>query len=190
VTIIYVDGYNVILGWPPFKELSSTDLEGARDLLIDRLARYGANIQERVILVFDGKDEYARLPAKSSEQCLDVVFTTEGFSADVYIQRALMRAADNRVQRIVVTGDGALAAASSTLGAIAIGPEMFLRHVDHAARETVRPSTEPVRRPYRVRVEELISPESRAHLQTVKTEHRTEVSQEKETERGPDGPDA
>jgi len=169
VTTIYVDGYNVILRCSPFKELAATELESARDSFIDRLARYGASIQEQIIVVFDGKEEHAGLPGRTNETFLTVLFTTDAHTADLSIQRALMRVRNGAGDRIVVTGDGALAAAASALGAIAISPEMFMRQVAHAERETTETSSTPGRRPHHVRVEDIISSQSREGLLEIKT---------------------
>jgi len=181
VTTIYIDGYNAILCCSPFKELCPTDLEGARDMFIDRMARFGASVRERVVIVFDGKKEHAGLPPTANDKHLDVVFTTDEPSADVYIQRALTRGG-GRTDHIVVTGDNALAGAASARGSIAISPEMFMQHVAHAERETARAADKPGRRPHHVRIEDLISSESQSHLLTIKAERSAETSRPQETE--------
>jgi len=180
VTTIYIDGYNVILRCSPFKELCPTDLEGARDMFIDRMARFGASVRERVVIVFDGRNEHAGLPATVNDKHLDVVFTTDEPSADVYIQRALTRAG-GRTEHIVVTADNALAGAASSIGSISISPQMFMRHVAHAERETARAADKPARRPHHVRIEDLISSESQEHLLTMKDEPNARTSRPQET---------
>jgi len=181
VTTIYIDGYNTILRCSPFKELCPVDLEGARDMFIDRMARFGASVRERVVIVFDGKNEHAGLPGTVNDKHLDVVFTTDEPSADVYIQRALTRGG-GRTEHIVVTGDNALAGGASARGAIAISPEMFMRHVAHAERETARAADTPGRKPHHVRIEDLISSESQSLLLTIKAERSDETSRAQRTE--------
>ncbi len=181
MTTIYIDGYNTILRCSPFKELCPVDLEGARDMFIDRMARFGANVQERVVIVFDGKNEHAGLPGTVNDKHLDVVFTTDDPSADAYIHRALTRGG-GRTEHIVVTGDNALASAASARGAIAISPQMFMRHVAHAERETARTVDKPGRKPHHVRIEDLISSESQAHLLTMKDERNVKTSDAQDTE--------
>ena len=189
MTIIYVDGYNVIFHCPPYKELCATDLEAARDMFIRRLAQYSGAIEGRVVLVFDGKNEYRASPDRIRHTTyLDVVFTTDRLSADVYIQRTLESA--QSAERIVVTGDSALAAAVSTLGALAISPGMFMRHVAQAEHETVRAAAAAGRRPRRVRIEDLISEESHAQLLKLKGGPAADTSDAHKTgeqQRPPDG---
>lgn len=167
MTIVLVDGYNVLHGCSPFKELCDVDLETARDRLIERLLQHGAHSGEHIILVFDGTDEFAHVPATVNSTYIEIVFTTGGMSADTYIQRKLRRGKNGPDDRIVVSADNAIKIAASSMGAIAIGPEMFLRHVEHAQTERAQGATEPKRKPHHARVEELITSEDEQRLKNV-----------------------
>ena len=177
---IYIDGYNTILHCSPFKELCPTDLEGARDMFIGRMARYSAGGSERVVIVFDGSSEHVGLPRTVNDRHLDVVFTTDEPSADVYIQQALSGDSGG-MEHIVVTGDNALAGAASARGAIAVSPQMFMRHVAHAERETAHAADKPGRKPHRVRIEDLISSESQKRLLTIRDERKDRASRTQDT---------
>ena len=155
--------------------------DGARDMFIGRMARYSAGGQERIVIVFDGRNEHAGLPPTVNDTHLDVVFTTDEPSADAYIQRAVTR--DGRgTEHIVVTGDNALAGIASARGAIAISPQMFMRHVAHAERETARAADTPGRKPHHVRIEDLISSQSQEHLLTMKDQRNAKTSRTQDTE--------
>jgi predicted RNA-binding protein with PIN domain len=168
VTIIYIDAYNILHGSSPFKEICAVDLEAARSRLIDHLARHCAHTEERIIIVFDGTSEFAHLPDTTTEKHLDVVFTKGGMSADTYIQRMMRKVRDSKDDYIVVSADNAVAMAASSMGAVAIGPEMFLRHIDHAHGERRQGLEGPGRKPHHARVEELISTDDERRLKSVK----------------------
>jgi predicted RNA-binding protein with PIN domain len=181
VITIYIDGYNALLSCSPYKELCRTDLESARDMFVGRMARYSSGGSERIVIVFDGKNEHAGLPRTVNDTHLDVVFTTDDPSADAYIQRAVTRGGRG-TEHIVVTRDNALAAIVSARGAIAISPQMFLRYVAHAEQETAQPAAKPGRKPYHSRIEDLISSESQRHLLTMKDKRNAKPSRTKDTE--------
>lgn len=165
MTIVFVDGYNMLHGCSVFKELCDIDLETARDQLIEQFIRHGAHSGEHIVLVFDGADAFDHRSAVSHTDYLDVVYTTGGMSADADIQRRLRRSKGYGDDRIVVSADNAVKIAASSMGAIAIGPEMFLRYMEHAHSERPgRPERTAERKPHHARVEELITDDDRGHL--------------------------
>ena len=50
---LIVDGYNIINSWDELKELSKTDLEHAREKLIDAIIEYAEYTGRKCIIVFD-----------------------------------------------------------------------------------------------------------------------------------------
>ncbi|MCD6288775.1 MAG: NYN domain-containing protein, partial [Candidatus Hydrogenedentes bacterium] len=168
MSLVYVDGYNMLHGCAVFKERCSVDLESARALLIDRLARHGDASRDHIVLVFDGTTEFANVPGSAVDKNLDIVFTRGGMSADSYIQRVLSKSKGQNDDCIVVSADGAVISAASSMGAIAIGPEMFLRHMDHAVREQRQGVDRPDRQPHHVRVEDVITRDEEQHLKHMK----------------------
>ena len=50
---LIVDGYNIINSWDELKELSKTDLEHAREKLIDAIIEYAEYTGRKGIIVFD-----------------------------------------------------------------------------------------------------------------------------------------
>ena len=51
---LIVDGYNMIYAWDDLKDLIKTDVESARDQLVDMLSNYQGYRNCRLIVVFDG----------------------------------------------------------------------------------------------------------------------------------------
>ncbi len=102
--ILLVDGYNLIHAWPELKSLSEADLGAARDALADKLCNYQGYTGAEVILVFDA---YRRAGSPGhAEHYLNifVVYTKEGETADMYIEKTTRAlSAENRVR--VVTSD-------------------------------------------------------------------------------------
>ncbi len=50
---LIVDGYNIINAWEELRELSKTDLDNAREKLIDNIIEYAEFTGRKAIIVFD-----------------------------------------------------------------------------------------------------------------------------------------
>ncbi|MDR0921046.1 MAG: NYN domain-containing protein [Lactobacillales bacterium] len=85
--LLIVDGYNMIGSWPNLVALKKQDkLEDARELLLHELSNYAKFEDIEVMVVFDAM--YVPGITKSFEKYqLTVVFTSEGETADSYIER-------------------------------------------------------------------------------------------------------
>lgn len=102
--ILLVDGYNMIGGWPELAVMSQTDMQGARDRLLDLLADYQAFSGLRVIAVFDAY----RVPGLGRsfvQGKVQVFFTKEKETADECIERLVGEFAHRRRQISVATSD-------------------------------------------------------------------------------------
>ena len=84
--ILIVDGYNMIGTWPELKQLKETDLESARDLLIDMMAEYQAFTGDHVIVVFDAHLVPGTEQVFQKHQ-VQVIFTNENETADEKIEQ-------------------------------------------------------------------------------------------------------
>ncbi len=102
---LLVDGYNVLNSWTDFEKMKNASLEHARDRLVDILANYGAFQGCEVTVVFDA---YAVDGAGVSEEKAGVwvVFTSEGETADSYIEKAAYDMVRLGRKVFVITGDG------------------------------------------------------------------------------------
>lgn len=86
---LFVDGYNIINSWEGLKEISTNDLEEARNQLLEILAEYKHYSGIEVYVIFDA---YAVKGSVRNEECFKgvyVVYTKENELADHYIERVL-----------------------------------------------------------------------------------------------------
>ncbi|WP_444685244.1 NYN domain-containing protein [Alkalicoccus luteus] len=101
---LFVDGYNIIGDWPELKALSDSDLESARDLLIEKMAEYQAYTGTSVTIVFDAH----MVPGtgkKYRHYDLDIVFTKEKETADERIEKLVIERKRVDRQIYVATSD-------------------------------------------------------------------------------------
>ena len=101
---LLVDGYNIIFAWDELKELAQTNIDAARDRLMDIMCNYQGYRKNHLILVFDaykvtgGRGEVFRY------HNIHVVYTKEAETADQYIERTV-RAIDRKYHVTVATSD-------------------------------------------------------------------------------------
>ncbi len=129
---LFVDGYNVIHGWPSLKKLAAKNLEKAREQLIKRLSPYQDYTGTKVKIVFDGKE-----PGKSSSQIvmgLEVIFTSRKETADTVIER-LVYASPQRENIQVATSDYQERMLVFGLGAQVISPQDLESEISRALEE-------------------------------------------------------
>lgn len=104
--ITIIDGYNVINAWPELKKYVDSDLEHARDLLIEKLVNYKFITNENVIVVFDAHYVKDNKGTKKKIKGIEVVYTKEKINADSYIEeKVALLAKDLRNIIKVVTYD-------------------------------------------------------------------------------------
>ena len=102
---LIVDGYNIINAWDELKNIAITDLEHAREKLIDAITEYAEFTGRLGIIVFDAYN-LDRLKETSIEKYgMKIVFTKRFQTADTYIEAELARIA-RRHNVKVVTDDG------------------------------------------------------------------------------------
>ena len=114
---LLVDGYNIIFAWKDLKELAEVDIKAARDQLLDIMSDYAGYSGLLIIVVFDA---YRVLGGKGDVQRyhnIDVVYTREAETADLYIEKTAHRLAkEHRVtvatgdalEQVIIFGAGAL----------------------------------------------------------------------------------
>ena len=86
---LYVDGYNIINSWEILKELGMTQLEEARNKLIDIMVEYQHYSGINIIIVFDAHLVKGNNGTEENHSGLKVVYTKESETADHYIERSL-----------------------------------------------------------------------------------------------------
>lgn len=101
---IIVDGYNMIFAWEELKQLAKTNLDSAREALIEILANHRGYRNCRMTVVFDAYKVKGGERRHEKIDGLDIVFTKESETADTYIER-LVRETDDRYMVRVATSD-------------------------------------------------------------------------------------
>lgn len=112
-----VDGYNVINAWNDVFDLVNQSLEDCRDRLLYILSDYQGFKRIRVIVVFDAYMVKKGQKKEESFDNLQIIYTKENQSADIYIERFVYENSKDNVirvvtsdyleQRIVLQGGGA-----------------------------------------------------------------------------------
>jgi predicted RNA-binding protein with PIN domain len=111
-----VDGYNIIFAWEELSELAKTNIDAARDKLMDIMSNYQGYKKNHLILVFDaykvagGRGEIFRY------HNIHVVYTKEAETADQYIEKTVHAigrkyhvtvATSDALEQIIIMGGGA-----------------------------------------------------------------------------------
>lgn len=103
--VLVIDGYNIIFAWEELKELSSLNLEAARDKLIEILRNYHGFTGTDMILVFDAYKQKGSTQHNESYDGLNIVYTKENETADRYIETYVTENA-KKYKITVATSDG------------------------------------------------------------------------------------
>lgn len=113
---LLVDGYNIIFAWEDLKELSQTNMEGARNQLMDLLCNYQGFRKCTVILVFDAYKVEGGQGEVMKYHNIHVVYTKEAETADQYIEKTAHEigkkyevtvATSDALEQVIVMGQGA-----------------------------------------------------------------------------------
>ena len=103
---ILLDGYNVIHAWKELAELCETNMDSARDALLEILCNYQAIKKSEIIAVFDAYRVKGHREEYLDYKNIHVVYTAEAQTADRYIERFAHQNA-TKYNVTVVTSDGA-----------------------------------------------------------------------------------
>ena len=113
--LLYVDGYNIIGAWPEANR-ENWPLDDCRDRLIHLLQDYAGYTGQEVCLVFDGYKADRPLRSVEERDCLTVVYTRHGETADDYIERMCQQlpkyrearvATSDSIEQTIILGRGA-----------------------------------------------------------------------------------
>ena len=102
---LLIDGYNIIFAWDDLKKLSEKSLDLARNTLINRLCNYRGFTDSEIILVFDAYKVKHNHGEIEKIHNIDVVYTKEAETADMYIEKVTHELSRNHKVR-VATSDG------------------------------------------------------------------------------------
>ena len=123
-----IDGYNVVNNWREFKAVREESLEHAREMLIAAAAEYAAFKGQEAIIVFDAL-EVQGLSREETRGGVRIIFSSEGETADSWIERRAYELAKEGNKVFVVTSDYAEQIAILGVGAYRISAREF--HEDY-----------------------------------------------------------
>ncbi len=112
---LLVDGYNIIFSWNELTELAATNLDAARNKLLDRMCNYQAMKKCELIVVFDAYRVQNHATEFLDHHNIHVVYTKEAETADTYIERFAHEhgrkhyvrvATSDRLEQIIIAGQG------------------------------------------------------------------------------------
>ena len=139
-----IDGYNVIHALPALKTIASTDIESARDALIEQAAIL-LNPDTQVVIVFDGQGTTTdTAPALPGVDGLLTVYTAQNLSADTWIERAVYRT-KKRHLCTVISADGGIRDLCRGMGARVVSPDWMENEIGRSrmgGAESRRPGTQ------------------------------------------------
>ena len=113
---LLVDGYNIIFAWEDLRDLAVRDIKSARDKLMDILSNFAGYRQEKIILVFDAYKVAGGNREVLRWHNIDVVFTKEAETADLYIEKTahvlakkykVTVATSDAIEQVIIFGAGA-----------------------------------------------------------------------------------
>lgn len=114
---LLVDGYNIIFSWHELSELAKTNLDLARERLIDILCNYQGYRQCLLILVFDAYKVKHNQGSINKHNNIYIVYTKEAQTADNYIEKVthdltqqyrVYVATSDALEQVIVSSKGAM----------------------------------------------------------------------------------
>lgn len=113
---LLVDGYNIIFAWEELRELASSNIESARNKLMDILCDYQGFRKMTLILVFDAYKVEGGTGEVFRYHNIHVVYTREAETADQYIEKTVHEigrrhrvtvATSDALEQVIILGQGA-----------------------------------------------------------------------------------
>ncbi len=125
---VIVDGYNVIFAWDSLKNIAKTNLEDARQKLMDILCNYTAFTKCETILVFDAYKVQGNTGTKENYNNIRIVYTKERELGDNYIEKLIHDIGKNDNVR-VVTSDNLIQLSAVRYGVLRVSAREFEKEV-------------------------------------------------------------
>ncbi len=127
---VLVDGYNIVFAWDELKKIAKTNIDGARDRLLDIMCNYQGFKGNTVIVVFDAYNVKKHAETVSKYHNIYVVYTKEAETADMYIAKTTHKLA-NKFQVTVATSDALEQLIIMGHGALRMSASNFKEEVDN-----------------------------------------------------------
>ena len=132
---LLVDGYNVIFAWDNLRDLAESSIDGARTALINILCNYQGYKKCEVIVVFDAYKVKGNRREVEKIDNINVVYTKEAETADMYIEKVSHKLAKKRHKVRVVTSDALEQLIILGNGALRVSSRAFYAEVREAEEE-------------------------------------------------------
>lgn len=132
---LIVDGYNIIYSWEELKDVSRTNIDSARDMLIDILCNYRGYKKCNLLLVFDAYRVKRNQGKKYSQAGIEIVFTKEDETADTYIERKVHELRD-KYKITVATSDGLIQQTIMSLGGLRMSARELQEIIDRTNKDS------------------------------------------------------
>lgn len=131
---LLVDGYNIVFAWEELKETAETNIDGAREKLIEILSNYQGYKGNTVIVVFDAYKVAGGKGSVTRQDNIYVIFTKEAETADQYIERAVNKMGKSH-DVTVATSDGMVQMIVWGEGAFRLSAQGLKEEIDVVNRE-------------------------------------------------------
>jgi predicted RNA-binding protein with PIN domain len=105
MSLLIVDGYNIINSWPEFESLRNESMELARLKLVEILEEFTPLLWPKIIVVFDAYLVKGKPSSFGTQKGVEVVFTGEGQSADAFIERLVTVMSESGEEAEVASSD-------------------------------------------------------------------------------------
>lgn len=133
-TYVLIDGYNLIFSSESLSDMANSNMDAARDSLIDWIVDYKAYVEEEIILVFDAYRVKGHKTEIIKEKNIYVVYTKEAETADQYIEKTAHEMND-KYDIVVVTSDRIEQIIIRTKGSVLLSSREFLKEMVRVKRE-------------------------------------------------------
>jgi len=133
-TYILIDAYNVIFSWKELSDIAETDIQAARDRLVEIISHYRSSVDMQIIVVFDAYKVENHKREVIKYQGISIVYTKQAETADQYIEKTVSDMA-KKYRVIVVTSDATEQIIIQSKGCILISSREFELEVKNAEKE-------------------------------------------------------
>ena len=170
--ILIVDGYNIINSWRELESLARLDFESARQDLLDKLSNYQAYKNNEIIVVFDAYKQKGANRNVVQYEGIDVVYTKEGETADMYIEKIAQLQGRNHTIR-VATSDGLEQLIVLSKGAVRMSAKELENEIEAINRKIRKKYTEKPK-VHRNRFMDNLDPATASMLEKMRRNNRVE----------------
>ncbi len=132
-----IDGYNLIFALDELSALAAEELAAARDALVHELGNFAAFTGCSVVVVFDAYKQPGNPGQRFSQGNVRVVYTREGETGDMYIEKLVGEIGKNDLVR-VVSSDSLIQLSSFRSGVLRMSSKEFETELNRVSAEIER----------------------------------------------------